>query len=188
MMLNNKHNSKSGRKKDKKKRFQRENKTGNQKKRTHSLKTKKLQFYIFMLFYSWNKSKEERTMKKETKTRNKKKAKEERQEGRKKDKRKRETEKEKQKRGRPKKVKGGRKRNTENKPKNAPFRGKNRFFLLKQRKERNQIGWVSKISLFWQLGPKSAHQKNTIKIGVSANFFLENTYASRNGHCWTKKT
>ena len=128
MMLNNKHNSKSGRKKDKKKRFQRENKTGNQKKRTHSLKTKKLQFYIFMLFYSWNKSKEERTMKKETKTRNKKKAKEERQEGRKKDKRKRETEKEKQKRGRPKKVKGGRKRNTENKPKNAPFRGKNRFF------------------------------------------------------------
>ena len=51
-MLNNKHNSKSGRKKDKKKMFQRENKTGNQKKRTHSLKTKKLQFYIFMLFYS----------------------------------------------------------------------------------------------------------------------------------------
>ena len=77
-------------------------------------------------------------MKKETKTRNKKKAQEERQEGRKKDKRKRETEKKKQKRGRPKKVKGGRKINTENKPKNAPFRGKNRVFLLKQRKERNQ--------------------------------------------------
>ena len=52
MILNNKHNSKSGKKKDKRKRFQRENKTGNQKKRTHSLKTKKLQFYIFMLFYS----------------------------------------------------------------------------------------------------------------------------------------
>ena len=50
------------------------------------------------------------------------------------------------------------------------------------------FGWVSKISLFWQLGPKSAHPKNTIKIGVSANFFLENTYASRNGHFWTKKT
>ena len=137
-VLNNKHNSKSGKKKDKKKRFQRENKTGNQKRITHSLKTKKLQFYIFMLFYSWNKSKEERTMKKETKTRNKKNAQEERQEGRKKDKRKRETEKKKQKRGRPKKVKGGRKRNTENKPKNAPFRGKNKVFLLKQRKERNQ--------------------------------------------------
>ena len=52
MMLNNKHNSNSGKKKDKKNRFQRENKTGNQKRRTHSLKTKKLQFYIFMLFYS----------------------------------------------------------------------------------------------------------------------------------------
>ena len=36
--------------------------------------------------------------------------------------------------------------------------------------------------------PKSAHPKNTIKIGVSANFFLENTYASRNGHFWTKNT
>ena len=73
-------------------------------------------------------------MKKETKTRNKKKAKEERQEGRKKDKRKRETAKEKQKRGRPKKVKGGRKRNTENKPKNAPFRGKKQGFSIKAKK------------------------------------------------------
>ena len=34
MMLNKKHNSKSGKKKDKEKRFQRENKTGNPKKRT----------------------------------------------------------------------------------------------------------------------------------------------------------
>ena len=33
------------------------------------------------------------------------------------------------------------------------------------------FGWVSKISLFWQLGPKSAHPKNTIKIGVSGPFF-----------------
>ena len=47
--------------------------------------------------------------------------------------------------------------------------------------------WVSKISLFWQLGPKSAHPKNTIKIGVSANFFLENTYASRNAIFGPKK-
>ena len=60
MMLNNKHNSKSGRKKDKKKRFQRENKTGNQKKITHSLKTKKLQFYTFMLFYLFMTQKQRR--------------------------------------------------------------------------------------------------------------------------------
>ena len=33
------------------------------------------------------------------------------------------------------------------------------------------FGWVSKISLFWQLGPKSAHTKNTIKIVVSRPFF-----------------
>ena len=33
MMLNKKHNSKSGKNKDKDKRFQRENKTGNPKKR-----------------------------------------------------------------------------------------------------------------------------------------------------------
>ena len=45
-MLNNKHNSKSGRKKDKKKRFQRENKTGNQKKRTHSLKPRNCNFIL----------------------------------------------------------------------------------------------------------------------------------------------
>ena len=73
-------------------------------------------------------------MKRETKTRNRKKAKKERQEGRKKDKSKRETEKEKQKRGRPKKVKGGRKRNTENKPKKTLSRGENRVFLLKTKK------------------------------------------------------
>ena len=48
--------------------------------------------------------------------------------------------------------------------------------------------WVSKISLFWQLGQKSAHPKNTIKIGVSATHFVENSSESRNGHFWTKKS
>ena len=47
--------------------------------------------------------------------------------------------------------------------------------------------WVSKNSLFWQLGPDSAHPQNTIKIGVSAHQFLKNSYASQNGHFWTKK-
>ena len=47
--------------------------------------------------------------------------------------------------------------------------------------------WVSKMSLFWQLGPKSTHPKNTIKIGVSARHFLKSRCASRNGHFWTKK-
>ena len=47
--------------------------------------------------------------------------------------------------------------------------------------------WVSKNSLFWQLGPQNAHPQNTIKIGVSAHRFLKNSYASRNAHFWTKK-
>ena len=46
MMLNNKHNSKSGKRKIRERDFKEKNKTRNQKKRTHSLKTKKLQFYI----------------------------------------------------------------------------------------------------------------------------------------------
>ena len=31
--------------------------------------------------------------------------------------------------------------------------------------------WVSKISFFWQLGKKSAHPQNTIKIGVSETHY-----------------
>ena len=42
--------------------------------------------------------------------------------------------------------------------------------------------------LFWHLGPKSAHPQNTIKIGVSATHFVENSFESQNGHFWTKKT
>ena len=41
---------------------------------------------------------------------------------------------------------------------------------------------------FLQLGPKSAHTKNTIKIVVSGPFFLKSSCASRNGHFWTKKS
>ena len=50
------------------------------------------------------------------------------------------------------------------------------------------FGWLFKISLFLQLGPKSAHTKNTIKIGVSGPLFLESSCVSRNGRFWTKKT
>ena len=54
-----------------------------------------------------------------------------------------------------------------------------KFFLF--------LGWLFKVSLFWHLGPESAHPKNTIKIGVSGPLFLESRCASRNGHFWTKK-
>ena len=57
---------------DKKKGFQRENKTGN--KKDTGLIEKALQLNILMLFLSCNKSKEDRKRKKERKTRNQKKA------------------------------------------------------------------------------------------------------------------
>ena len=47
---------------------------------------------------------------------------------------------------------------------------------------------VSKNCLFLTPWPRKRAPKNTIKIGVSACFFLERSYASRNGHFWTKKT
>ena len=135
MMLNKKHNSKSGKTKIRKRDFKEKTRQETQK-REHFDEEKKFQFNIFMLFFSRNKSTEDRT-KKETKTRKKKKAKKERQEGRKKDKSKTERQrKRKWKRGRPKKVKGERKGNTENKPNNALFRGKNRFFSIKNKERK----------------------------------------------------
>ena len=74
MMLNKKHNSKSGQNKDNKRDFK-EKTRQETKKREHIDEQKKLQFNIFMLFYWWNKSKEERTMKKETKQETKRKPK-----------------------------------------------------------------------------------------------------------------
>ena len=47
--------------------------------------------------------------------------------------------------------------------------------------------WVSRISLFDNLAKKARTQKNTIKIGVSTTHFLDNSFASRNGHFWTKE-
>ena len=48
--------------------------------------------------------------------------------------------------------------------------------------------WVSKISLLLTTWSKNAHPKNTIKIGVSATHFLKNSFVSRNGHFWIKKS
>ena len=45
---------------------------------------------------------------------------------------------------------------------------------------------IQKLPFFDTLAQKTRTQ-NTIKIGVSACFFLERSYASRNGHFWTKK-
>ena len=118
LMLNKKHNLKSGNSKDKKRNLK-QKKTGNQKKREYWWR-KNLQFNILMLFLSWKKSKGERKIKKDTKTRNQKKAKKQRQEGIKKEKKKKERQRKRnRKRGRPKEAKRERKRNTETK--NALF-------------------------------------------------------------------
>ena len=47
-------------------------------------------------------------------------------------------------------------------------------------------GGCSKIPFFDNLAQKARTPKNTIKIGVSARHFCKNSYASRNGHVWTK--
>ena len=138
-MLNKKHNLKWGQNKDKEKGFERKNKTGNHKKREKIDETKKLQFNIFMLFFSWSKSKEERKMKKVTKTRNKKKSKRKTRRKKETQKQERDRERETEKGGRPKKVKGERKRNTENKQKNALLGGKQGFSIkTKERKKKNK--------------------------------------------------
>ena len=52
IMLNKKHNLKSGNDKDKEKGFERKSKTGNQNKRENICEIKKLQLNILMLFFS----------------------------------------------------------------------------------------------------------------------------------------
>ena len=75
-----------------------------------------------------------------------------------------------------KKGKKGRKQKTQEYPKNQSVIS--HFFLF--------LVGVQNFP-FCQLGQKSAQPKNTLKIGVSATHLLENSFASRNGHFWTKK-
>ena len=94
------------------------------------------------------------------------------------------------------------KKNKKNITKNNTKKQKKR--KTKKEKEKNTkipkkelFSYQSKFSFFWQgiqklpfltPWPRKRAPKNTIKIGVSACFFLERSYASRNGHFWTKKT
>ena len=93
-MLNKKHNLKSGKSKDKRKGFQRDNKTGN-KKEKGLMKTnfviEQFDVVLFMKQKQRRKKKEERDKNKEPKE-----SKKERQEGRKKEDKKRERERERQ--------------------------------------------------------------------------------------------
>ena len=55
-----------------------------------------------------------------------------------------------------------------------------KFFLF--------FGGFSKFPFFDILAQESLNPQNTIKIGVSSDFFLETSCVSRNGRFWTKKT
>ena len=127
MMFNKKHNSKSGKNKDKEKRFQRENKTGNPK-REHFDEEKKFQFNIFMLFFSRNKSTEERTKKKTRQERKRKPKKKDKKEERKTRAKQRDRERESEKGGGQKRLREKERETLKINQKNALFRGKNRFF------------------------------------------------------------
>ena len=103
---------------------------------------------------------------------------------------------------------GGQKRLRSNKGRHSKiskksfFRGKQGFSIKikKDKKNKNKkilknelfsyqsiFWWVSKISFLRQLGPKTRTPQNTIKNKGFGKLFFEKTYASRNGHFWTKK-
>ena len=77
MMLNNKRNSKSGKKKDKKKRFQRENKTGNQKREHIHWKPRNCNFIFSCCSIHETKAKKKEQWKKRQKQETKRKPKKE---------------------------------------------------------------------------------------------------------------
>ena len=129
LMLNKKHNLKSGKSKDKKKGFQRENKTENQKRRERVDENKcALEYFDVVPFMKQRpKRQKKKKTKKETKTRNQKKAKkkDKKKERRKrKRERERETEQEQLKRGEAKKAKEKQRETL----KKMPFLGGKQFF------------------------------------------------------------
>ena len=140
LMLNKKHNLKSGKSKDKKKGiWNRKARQETKRKRKYFRKKRNCNWKCSCCSFHETKAKKKEKWKRD-KNKKQKESKEERQEGRKKDKRKRERQRKRnRKRGRPKKVKGERKRNIENKQKKCPFLGgKQVFCLLKKTKKAKQ--------------------------------------------------
>ena len=129
-MLNKKHNSKSEkitkiRKGDFKEKTRQET-----QKREHFDEEKKFQFNIFMLFFSRNKSTEERTKKKRQKQERKRKPKKkDKKEERKTRAKQRDRERESEKGGGQKRLREKERETLKINQKNALFRGKNRFFF-----------------------------------------------------------
>ena len=102
MMLNKKHNSKSGKTKIRKRDFKEKTRQETQK-REHFDEEKKFQFNIFMLFFSRNKSTEDRTKKRDKNKKEKESQKRKTRRKKERQEQNRETEKEKVKKGEAKK-------------------------------------------------------------------------------------
>ena len=106
-------------------------------KREHFDEEKKFQFNIFMLFYSWNKSTEERTKRKRQKQERKRKPKKkDKKEERKTRAKERDRERESEKGGGQKRLREKERETLKINPKNALFRGKNRFFSIKNKERK----------------------------------------------------
>ena len=134
-MLNRKHNSKSGKKTKIRKRDFKEKTRQETQKREHFDEEKKFQFNIFMLFFSRNKSTEDRTQKKRQKQERKRKPKKkDKKEERKTRAKQRDRERESEKGGGQKRLREKERETLKINQKNALFRGKTGFFLLKTKK------------------------------------------------------
>ena len=129
LMLNKKHNLKSGKSKDKKKAFETEKQDRKPKKRENISGKKEIAIENVHVVLFMKQKQRRKKNEKETKTRNKKKAKKKDKKEERKTRERERQRKRNRKRGRPKKVKGERKRNIENKQKMPFSRGKNRFFV-----------------------------------------------------------
>ena len=136
LMLNKKHNLKTGKSKDKKKGLERKSKTGNQKKEKIFQEKLNCNWKLSCCFFSWNKSKEERNMKKRQKQESKRKQKE-RQEGRKKT-RERERQRKRNRKGGGQKRLREKERETSKINKKCPFLGGKQDFLWIKNKERKK--------------------------------------------------
>ena len=128
-------NLKSGKSKDKKKEI--ETKKGRKLKKEKILMKNKLAIVYFDVVPFMKEKQRRKKNKERDQNKEPKESKKQRQEGRKKEHKKRERQRKRNtKRGRPKKAKGERKRNTENKQKMPFSRGKTRFFLWNNQKNK----------------------------------------------------
>ena len=138
LMLNKKHNFKSGKSKDKKKGFETEKQDRKPKERKNISGKKEIAIENVHVVLFMKQKQRRKKNEKETKTRNKKKAKKKDKKEERKTRERERQRKRNRKRGRPKKVKGERKRNIENKQKMPFSRGKTGLLSIKKQRKQSK--------------------------------------------------